>query len=304
MPELFPVNMIRSAVFSEDRRYRYVLVRDWSAHLPRVAFVALNPSTADEEKDDPTLRRCIRFARDWGFGSLAMLNLFAFRATDPFVMQQQEDPVGPENDGWIVKCAGECQAVVFCWGVRGTYLGRSAEVLSLGLKNAYAFKMTANGQPWHPLMLRSDEVPKALTTFLDIRRPLALPKDSAMTRRIFVFGSNREGRHGRGAAEVARKVYGALLGQPRGLQGNAYAIVTKELRPDHPKVTIGEIKTEVDEFLAFAAGLPSYEFVVTPIGCGLAGFSPEQIAPLFVGATPNVHLPQEFVEVLQKRVEP
>lgn len=72
-----------SARFSPDRVYRYDLVRDWDTRQQVVAFIGLNPSTADESEDDPTIRRCIRYARDWGYGGIVMLNAFAFRATDP-----------------------------------------------------------------------------------------------------------------------------------------------------------------------------------------------------------------------------
>lgn len=117
-----------------------------------------------------------------------------------------------------------------------------------------------------------------------------------MTRIIFVFGSNREGRHGKGAALEARLNWGAAYWQPEGLQGNSYAIVTKELRrgKDFPPVTLEEVAEGVARFLKFAQGKPSWRFLVTPIGCGLAGFSPEQIGPLFRDAPGWVHLPVEF----------
>jgi hypothetical protein len=115
---------------------------------------------------------------------------------------------------------------------------------------------------------------------------------------IFVFGSNREGRHGKGAALEARKNWGAIYGQAEGLQGQSYAIVTKELRPLHAKVLIAEVKRGVDKFLAFAKDHPEHSFHVSKIGCGLAGFTAIDIAPLFLGATPNVSLPDEFNLIL------
>lgn len=109
-------------------------------------------------------------------------------------------------------------------------------------------------------------------------------------REIFTFGSNTQGRHGAGAALYARMHHGARYGQARGLQGNSYAIVTKELRRSHPPVALDDVRREVIEFIAFAASRPTWLFKVTPVGCGLAGFSPEDVAPMFRGAPSNVDL--------------
>lgn len=111
---------------------------------------------------------------------------------------------------------------------------------------------------------------------------------------IFVFGSNREGRHGAGAARTARLHHGAIYGRARGRQGNSYAIVTKELRPDQPPVRLLEIRFGVIDFLSHAAKHPHDTFWVTKIGCGLAGFTEAQIGPLFKGAPPNVMLPEPW----------
>jgi len=124
------------------------------------------------------------------------------------------------------------------------------------------------------------------------------PKEHPM---IFVFGSNRQGRHGKGAALHARTHYGARYGQASGLQGNSYAIITKELRRSHAPVTLAEVAQGVSEFIEFVRSHPDLEFQVTPIGCGLAGFSPYQIAPLFAPLEndQNVHLPPQFISVFQ-----
>lgn len=108
---------------------------------------------------------------------------------------------------------------------------------------------------------------------------------------VFVFGSNRQGRHGKGAALTARLHHGAVYGQARGRQGNSYAIVTKELRPNQPPVTLLDIRCGVIDFLTYAADHPYDTFQVTRIGCGLAGFTDDQIGPLFKGAPAHVHLP-------------
>lgn len=117
-------------------------------------------------------------------------------------------------------------------------------------------------------------------------------------RSIFVFGSNRQGIHGAGAALEAVRNHGAIYGQAAGFQGNSYAIITKELRSDHAPVYLGEIKGGVLSFRRFASKHLSWTFNVTAIGCGLAGFSPEEIAPFFIDAGPNVNLPMEFCDIL------
>jgi hypothetical protein len=113
---------------------------------------------------------------------------------------------------------------------------------------------------------------------------------------IFVFGSNLAGRHGKGAALHALKNHGAIYGRGVGLQGDSYAIPTKDefLVP----LTLEHIYNYVIEFLSFAASHPWLTFNVTAIGCGLAGYKPAQIAPMFFHATENVLLPELFKEVL------
>lgn len=108
---------------------------------------------------------------------------------------------------------------------------------------------------------------------------------------IFVFGSNLAGAHGGGAARIAYNKFGAIWGQGTGLQGQSYAIPTMHGGPD-------KIKPYVDEFIQFATAHPEYNFLVTKIGCGIAGFTPDEIAPLFSNAMKleNVILPKEFVE--------
>jgi len=115
---------------------------------------------------------------------------------------------------------------------------------------------------------------------------------------IFVFGSNEAGRHGKGAALHARNNHGAIYGHGRGLQGNSYAIPTKDNGHPLRTLSLGAIKENVDEFRRFARSRSDLTFRLTPIGCGLAGYSPEQIAPMFRGAPSNVILPDEFKRVL------
>jgi hypothetical protein len=113
---------------------------------------------------------------------------------------------------------------------------------------------------------------------------------------IFVFGSNLAGRHGAGAAKFARENYGAVYGEGIGHHGNSYAIPTKDFVLK--TLTLDAIQRHVNDFLEYANNNPSLIFKLTPIGCGLAGYSPKDIAPMFVNAPPNVRLPLEFQQVI------
>jgi hypothetical protein len=114
---------------------------------------------------------------------------------------------------------------------------------------------------------------------------------------IFVFGSNLAGRHGKGAALYARQHHGAVYGQGVGLWGTSYAIPTKDAKVKTLPIT--EIARYVERFIAFAVSHPELRFQVTPIGCGLAGYTPAQIAPMFAGCPANCELPPEFIAVLE-----
>jgi hypothetical protein len=152
----------RQTIFSPCRRYRYTLWREYDMFNPSyVMFIGLNPSTADEVQDDPTIRRCIGYAKDWGYGALCMMNLFAFRATDPRVMKSAKDPVGPENDAWLARCARDAGLVVAAWGAHGSYRDRDEEVLKL-IDNVMCLGKTKEGYPRHPLYLKRTEKPQAL----------------------------------------------------------------------------------------------------------------------------------------------
>jgi len=156
------------AVWSPCKRYRYTLWRTWTnEHKPSyVQFVCLNPSTADEANDDPTVRRCVQFAKDWGYGAFCMTNLFAFRATDPADMKAAVDPVGDDNDYWLAKVATDAGAVVAAWGEHGAFLNRERAVRLL-LTNLKCLKTNASGQPAHPLYLSKSLVLKPLKTTHD-----------------------------------------------------------------------------------------------------------------------------------------
>jgi hypothetical protein len=146
------------AVLDVSGRYRYSLWRAWSIYHPRIAFVLLNPSTADDERNDPTIRRCIGFARAWNFGSIEVVNLFAYRATDARELLKVDDPVGAENNYYLIQAVERCSTVVVGWGTRGTLLGRDRQVMSLlaGRKDVYCLGITKNRQPRHPLYVKGD----------------------------------------------------------------------------------------------------------------------------------------------------
>lgn len=147
-----------SAVLSDDGRYRYLLTRTWFLGAPKLTFVMLNPSTADASVDDPTIRRCMGFARASQFGGIRVVNLFAFRATDPKVMLRAIDPVGPENDGYIY---GACldRTVIAAWGANATRERVKAvgKILASANANVFSLGVTKANQPRHPLYVRGDQ---------------------------------------------------------------------------------------------------------------------------------------------------
>lgn len=161
--------MKRETIFSTDRIWRYTLWREWTDDLfvnrtkpGFVQFIGLNPSTADETKDDHTIRRCRNFARRWGYLAMCMTNLFAFRATDPRAMLKAADPVGPQNDKHLVNIAHEADLIVCCWTALGNHQQRTGglrrDVEVKYFLKSYAHKMrvfglTASGHPRHPSRL-------------------------------------------------------------------------------------------------------------------------------------------------------
>ncbi|HEU4345908.1 MAG TPA: DUF1643 domain-containing protein [Candidatus Binatia bacterium] len=188
--------MKRETIFSKDRKYRYTLWRDWSEQMKDgthftedphldyypgkretyVQFIGLNPSTADEKNDDPTVRRCIDFAKRWGFGAMCMTNAFAYRATDPKVMLAQADPVGPDNNVHLVNVAKEAGLVVACWGnnIDGVTmpiacLGPTPVCMVIGADmrinkiQLHHLGLTGLGHPKHPLYLKKTTIPTPWT---------------------------------------------------------------------------------------------------------------------------------------------
>ena len=169
-----PVVLARTAAVSECGRYRYDLGRVLEGGEGTVAFVLLNPSIADDQKDDPTVRRCIGYAHRWGYRNLSVVNLFGLRSTDPAALRDATDPVGPLNDQYLDALTAPAAAcrVVLGWGVHGAFRGRGVDVESRirqrrqalhprgeFVTNTHVFGRTASGEPRHPLYLRAEVEP-------------------------------------------------------------------------------------------------------------------------------------------------
>lgn len=152
------------AVYSDCERYRYSLTREWDAAGQRVCFVMLNPSTATEVQNDPTVERCERRARHLGFGSFRVTNIFAWRATDPRDMKAATDPVGPQNDQVLDEAAAWADQIIAAWGTHGAHLARGTEVADLLQKTdvpLFHLGLSKQGHPRHPLYLPYAQQPVA-----------------------------------------------------------------------------------------------------------------------------------------------
>ena len=167
----FSMSELTGAIFSSDRRYRYALWRVWDINGPRVAFIMLNPSIADEVKDDPTQRRCRRFSKDWGFGGYTVGNLFAYVSTDPKALNIISDPIGPENNLHLWQIYQSHDLTIVAWGKWGYLLGRGNEVMRMlqgfedskgNLKGLWCLGQNLDGTPKHPLYLKASTQPKLL----------------------------------------------------------------------------------------------------------------------------------------------
>lgn len=163
------------AHFSEDRRHRYTLWRHWRRDalfikpggVRYVQFIGLNPSTADEVRNDPTVTRCIAFATAWGYDVMCMTNLFGLRSTHPMVMKAHPDPIGAENNFHLLTTCREAGLVVACWGNHGKHLGRNEEVLKMLEEGCFDVQvqclgLTGKGHPKHPLYLKKTVLPVPL----------------------------------------------------------------------------------------------------------------------------------------------
>lgn len=147
----------KGATFSKDHRYRYDLTRIWDARLQLVMFIGLNPSTADAEHDDPTIRRCMGFARRWGYGGLLMGNLYALVSTDPkALLKPDANPISLDNDMFLLTMHGKAALTVAAWGSFGTALGVRSAWVRANLPHLSCLGVNKDGEPKHPLYLPLD----------------------------------------------------------------------------------------------------------------------------------------------------
>jgi hypothetical protein len=144
------------AVFSGDDVYRYRLTRTWGHSGTHAVWIMLNPSTADAAQDDPTIRRCTRFTKDWGLDGLVVVNLFALRATDPRELAKHPAPVGEANDQFISDAAKTATVVVAAWGAHPAAAARAIAVNGAGFP-LRCLGVTKSGQPRHPLYVPGSE---------------------------------------------------------------------------------------------------------------------------------------------------
>ena len=136
--------------------YRYLLWRFWNPDLPHLLWILLNPSTADERGDDPTLRRVHGFSQRFGFGGLEVVNLFALRSADPRALARMVDPVGPENDDYIREAVARAAKIIVAWGSYGALNARDHCILAQLASPVFCLGITRNGNPRHPLYLQGD----------------------------------------------------------------------------------------------------------------------------------------------------
>lgn len=140
--------VLKTAVFSDCRKYRYALVRAWDYSKPFCLFIGLNPSTANELENDPTLTRCVNYAKSWGYGGVFMANLFAIKDTDSNQMITRENPIGKNNDLWLSKLYNMVDKTICIWGDKGRHLNRSNDIKNI-LPKLYYLKLNISGEPSH-----------------------------------------------------------------------------------------------------------------------------------------------------------
>lgn len=172
-----PMSISRETIFSPCRKYRYTLWRAWADDLFRnrtqagfVMFIGLNPSTADETLDDPTIRRCMDFTKRWGYLTLCMTNLFAWRATDHKMMKSAPFPVGETyyNDLYLFEMAAAASLIICAWGLDGKHLGRAefvqARLMAVAGEKLHHLGLNDDGTPKHPLYLKATTLPQKFLT--------------------------------------------------------------------------------------------------------------------------------------------
>ncbi len=150
------------AIFDRSGKYRYLLWRSLGEGRGNLVFVMLNPNKADEERDDPTIRRCASFAKDWGFKRLEVVNLFALIAREPRDLMRSRQPVGILNDSYLIEAMDRASLIIAAWGNYGGHLERSTAVLDLASSRGHRLKclaLNACGEPRHPLYMPASATP-------------------------------------------------------------------------------------------------------------------------------------------------
>lgn len=142
--------MKNDAVFSKCKKYRYALWRTWDSTRPYAMFIGLNPTAADAINNNPTINRCIGFAKSWGYGGLCLTNLFAYLSAQPTGLRVAKDPIGPDNDQWLAKLAKDAGIIIAAWGNDGCLFDRS-QVVATSIPNLQCLKINKSGEPAHPL---------------------------------------------------------------------------------------------------------------------------------------------------------
>ena len=150
--------LVSNACLSDDGLYRYFLTRVWDVQLPVLAFILLNPSTADDEHDDATVIRCVDYAKRWGYGGIEVYNLYAFRATNPRELIREKYPVGRDNDKWLHELSAKHNRILVAWGGRAKK-DRVREVMAIIGRPVECLKRNKDGSPHHPLRLAKDIQP-------------------------------------------------------------------------------------------------------------------------------------------------
>jgi len=156
---------LSGAIFSECKTYRYALWRKWDLEKSMVLFIMLNPSKADEYKDDPTIRRCKKLAHGWGYGGMYVGNLYAFRATDPILLQTAENPEGPDNQKHLKKLSLKSSKIICAWGNKQGWPSRIID----NFENLHYLELAKDNSPKHPLYLKKTVIPHRLVVFLLVR---------------------------------------------------------------------------------------------------------------------------------------
>jgi len=162
--KLFELKTMHDTIFSPNRIYRYQLKTKVSYDKGTCMFLMLNPSIADEVTSDPTINRVKKYLKTWGYGNLIVCNIFALRSTDPKGLRDVEDPIGEDNDRYILQSAKESDMIICAWGNHGLYLDRGAQVMKMLKENGMSDKLhcldiSKVNQPKHPLYLKANMLP-------------------------------------------------------------------------------------------------------------------------------------------------